>query len=153
MSGTIGILSVGAGDTKLTFDRNNPAECIRAARIVRDMLRRGYALLIQSGTGTDGKPRYARAHAFDENTYEYIIADFDPIVAEAADAQERVRDGQEAEPKADAKQPDRSARGRKGGARPGPSSRSKRAWAARARRRSRPAPRGCRARGWRPRRR
>jgi len=39
--GEVAILSVGEGDTKLTFDKNNPAETIRAARIVGDMLRRG----------------------------------------------------------------------------------------------------------------
>ena len=34
--GEIGILNVGAGDTKLTFDKNNPAERIRSARIVAE---------------------------------------------------------------------------------------------------------------------
>ena len=45
--GQIGVLNVGAGDTKLSFDKNNPAEMIRSARIVTDMLRRGYALLVE----------------------------------------------------------------------------------------------------------
>lgn len=87
MTGTIGILNVGAGDTKLTFDRNNPAERIRAARIVKDMLRRGYALLIEIDDGSRNK-RHRRALDFDENTCEYIIADFDPIVAQQRDAME-----------------------------------------------------------------
>lgn len=39
--GQIGILNVGAGDTKLTFDKNNPAERIRSARIAHLMLMRG----------------------------------------------------------------------------------------------------------------
>ncbi len=82
--GTIGILNVGAGDTKLVFDKNNPAECIRAARIVKDMLRRGYALLVDAGKG-----KYRRVLDFDATKYEYIIADFDPIEAEKADEQER----------------------------------------------------------------
>lgn len=47
MNGSVGILNVGAGDTKLIFDKNSPADCIRAARIVKDMLRRGYALLVE----------------------------------------------------------------------------------------------------------
>lgn len=89
MAGTIGILNVGAGDTKLVFDRNNPAECIRAARIVRDMLRRGYALLVETGEADkDGRPIYRRATDFDENTCEYIIADFDPVMAAQADEDE-----------------------------------------------------------------
>lgn len=83
MTATIGILNVGAGDTKLSFDPTNPAECIRAARIVKDMLRRGYALLIDSGRKDDqGRPIHVRALDFDEKTHEYIIADFDPTVSE-----------------------------------------------------------------------
>jgi hypothetical protein len=73
MKGTIGILSVGAGDTTLTFDGNDPAELERAKRIVTDMLRRGYAILIPVGE-RDGEPIYRRAKAFDPKTCEYIIA-------------------------------------------------------------------------------
>lgn len=76
MDGSVGILNVGAGDTKLSFDPNNPAERIRAARIVRDMLRRGYALLIE--VERDGKKQFERAIDFREDTCEYVIADFDP---------------------------------------------------------------------------
>lgn len=72
MSGDVGILNVGAGDTKLSFDPTNPVEAIRAARIVKDMLRRGYVLLVRQ---PDGK--HVRALDFDENTHEYIIADLD----------------------------------------------------------------------------
>ncbi len=74
--GTVGILNVGAGDTKLSFDKDNPAERIRAARIVRDMLRRGYALLIE--VEVNGEKKFQRALDFDEAVCEYIIADFDP---------------------------------------------------------------------------
>lgn len=90
--GQIGILNVGAGDTKLTFDKNNPAECIRSARIVTDMLRRGYALLIEDppGSGT-----YSRATAFREETCEYIIADFDPVVAAQSDATDGASHGRD----------------------------------------------------------
>lgn len=55
--GQIGILNVGAGDTKISFDKNNPAERIRSARIVTDMLRRGYALLVEV---TDKRVRPAK---------------------------------------------------------------------------------------------
>jgi len=72
-TGTVGILNVGDGDTKLSFDKSNPAERIRAARIVSDMLRRGYALLIE----VNGK--YVRAQEFNEDVCEYVIADFDPV--------------------------------------------------------------------------
>jgi hypothetical protein len=79
--GTVGILNVGAGDTKLSFDPNNPAERIRAARVVKDMIRRGYALLIQREPGGP----FVRATDFDENVCEYVIADFDPLQAAEAD--------------------------------------------------------------------
>ena len=86
MTGEIGILNVGAGDTKLTFDKSNPAECIRAARIVKDMLRRGYALLIE--VEREGVKAFERVRDFREDTFEYIIADFDPVTAEIADRDE-----------------------------------------------------------------
>lgn len=85
--GTVGILNVGAGDTKLVFDKDNPQDCIRAARIVKDMLKRGYALLVQIGE-REGKPLFQRATDFDETKYEYIIADFDPVAAEKTDQEE-----------------------------------------------------------------
>lgn len=76
-AGTVGILNVGAGDIKVSFDPSNPAERIRAARIVKDMLRRGYALLVDAGDG-----KYVRAHDFDESCCCYIVADFDPTSAQ-----------------------------------------------------------------------
>ena len=83
--GTVGLLNVGEGDIRLSFDPNDPAERIRAARIVKDLIRRGYALLVETelGSGT-----YRRATAFDEERCEYLIADFDPEVAHAEDAKE-----------------------------------------------------------------
>jgi hypothetical protein len=88
-AGTVGVLNVGVGDTKLSFDPNNPVERIRAARIVRDMLRRGYALLIE--VERDGVKRFERAIDFKEDVCEYVIADLDPVVTlkEDGDGQER----------------------------------------------------------------
>lgn len=73
MSGAVAILNVGAGDTKLSFDPSNPKEVARAAKIVKDMLRRGFCLLIEVGKDEKG-PLYRRALDFDEKTTEYIIA-------------------------------------------------------------------------------
>lgn len=78
VNGTVGVLNVGAGDITLSFDKNNPADCIRAGRIVKDLIRRGYALLVEVTPG-----KYQRAKDFDENTSEYIVADFDPMAADA----------------------------------------------------------------------
>lgn len=71
--GDLSILNVGEGDMKITFDRANAPETIRAKRIIKDMIRRGYALLVQQEDGT-----YLRAKDFDDKTGEYLIADFDP---------------------------------------------------------------------------
>lgn len=72
MKGELGILNLGAGDTKLTFDKSKPAERKRAAATVTDMLKRGYAILIEVGE-KNGKPIYQRAESFDPETCEYII--------------------------------------------------------------------------------
>lgn len=79
MSGTISVLNVGAGDLKITFDKDNPLETVRAQRVVKDMLARGYAIFIEVGLNEDGKTkRYSRVYSFVENTNEYVIADLDP---------------------------------------------------------------------------
>lgn len=116
MTGTVGILNVGAGDTKLSFDPKNPAERIRAARIVRDMLRRGYALLVEVAPG-----QYQRATDFDEDRCEYIIADFDPVAAAEADAAEAREPAHEEEP-SPAPRGEDAGKTRRG--RPGPRTRS-----------------------------
>lgn len=102
--GEIGILNVGAGDTKLTFDKNNPAECIRSGRIVTDMLRRGYALLIEV-KDKKGKVTYARAKEFRADVNEYIIADFDGATAEQADRETDEQPSGAAAPRQDAEAP------------------------------------------------
>lgn len=86
-TGSIGILNVGHGDTKIVFDKNNPADCIRAARIIKDMLRRGYALLVEVEQ-PDGSKKFQRVYDFKEDSYEYVIADMDPLVAAEVDKQE-----------------------------------------------------------------
>lgn len=73
MSGEIGILNVGAGDTKLVFDPKKPEEVKRASATLKDMIRRGFAILIEVGRDDKG-PIYRRAHDFDADTAEYIIA-------------------------------------------------------------------------------
>lgn len=76
MTGKVSILSVGDGDLTLSFDKSNPMEVIRAARVVKDMLKRGYALLVE--VEVDGVKKYQRVREFDESTCSYVIADFDP---------------------------------------------------------------------------
>lgn len=80
MTGEVALLNVGYGDTKLVFDNKNPSETIRASRIVKDMLRRGYALLVEVEQ-SDGTKAFQRAWDFDESRAEYLIADFDSSYA------------------------------------------------------------------------
>lgn len=84
--GVLEILNVGAGDVKITFDKGDLQETIRARRIVTDMLRRGYALVVE--VERDGQTAYERVKAFDEARGQYIIADFDPVAADRSDREE-----------------------------------------------------------------
>lgn len=81
---TLAVLNVGCGDIRLSFDPKDPAEVIRAVRIVTDMLRRGFALLVEVDDGKGGKI-FTRAKRFDEETSCYIIADFDPLQSSDTD--------------------------------------------------------------------
>lgn len=85
-TGCLEVLNVAAGDLKITFDKANPIETIRAKRIITDMLRRGYALVVE--VERDGKVAYERAQSFDEKTGEYIVADFDSLRAAKVDSAE-----------------------------------------------------------------
>jgi len=89
--GTLSVLNVYEGDVKITFDKSDPAEVIRAGRIIRDCLRRGYALLIE----VDGA--YQRAIDFDEKVGEYVIADFDPSYRLKSNEEEEESEEEETE--------------------------------------------------------
>jgi hypothetical protein len=73
VSGTLAILNVAAGDTKLSFDPKSKAEVKRACGIVRDMLKRGFVILVEVGADEKG-PLYRKVQKFDPGTAEYIIA-------------------------------------------------------------------------------
>lgn len=116
MTGTVGILNVGAGDVELRFDSSNISERIRAGRIVKDMLRRGYALLVE--VERDGEKRFERAIDFDESKSCYIIADFDPVVANQADtAEKEITDGESVAIEGET-HPESAGPGRRRGGRP-----------------------------------
>ena len=93
--GSLSCLNVAGGDIKISFDTNNAAEAIRARRIITEMMKRGYALLIEV------KGKYQRAKGFDEKVGEYIIADYDPTAEEEKDEQSET--STPATPKAKAK--------------------------------------------------
>ena len=89
--GEVGILNVGAGHIKLSFDPNDSMERLRAARIVKDMLQRGYVLAIE--VERDGGQSFERVLEFREDTCEYIIADYDPTGATDAGDQPKPKRG------------------------------------------------------------
>ena len=70
--GELSCLNVSGGDITITFDTADAAEAIRAKRMISDMLKRGYALLIE----VDGK--FTRCLEFKEDVGVYVVADFDP---------------------------------------------------------------------------
>jgi hypothetical protein len=67
--GQLEVLSVGQGHIRIKFDKDDAVEFQRARRIIADMLKRGYVLLVEH----DGKLQ--RVRRFDETTDEYIVAD------------------------------------------------------------------------------
>jgi hypothetical protein len=81
---------VQGGDVKITFDRQNVGETIRAKRIVQDMLRRGFALVVE--VERNGERAYERVKEFDADRGEYVIADFDSLAAAKADAEQEIPD-------------------------------------------------------------
>ncbi len=85
MCGEISILNVTQGDAKITFDKDKPQEREYAARVVTDMLKRGYAIVVEIAKGV-----YERVDAFDPDTCEYLIAGL-PQEATAAPARKRGR--------------------------------------------------------------
>lgn len=90
--GTLSILNTYEGDVEIKFDKDNPGEAIRAGRIITDMLRRGYALLVQLEDGS-----YQRAIDFDAKIGSYIIADFDPSYRLTKPDQGEEKDAEEQE--------------------------------------------------------
>ena len=76
--GQLEVLSVGHGHIRIKFDKDDAVEIERARRIIADMLRRGYVLLVEH----DGKMQ--RVRRFDIKTDEYIVADGPLYAAEVA---------------------------------------------------------------------
>lgn len=74
MRGELAILNVGDGDTKLVFDDSDPVASERNAKTVRDMIRKGFVLLIEAGRDNEDRPLYRRAIDFDPEAREYIVA-------------------------------------------------------------------------------
>ena len=76
MTGLLDILNCGAGHLAIRFEKDNPDEVVKARRIIQDMLRRGYTILVET---EDGGTR--RVKRFDPKRDEYIIEELAPAPA------------------------------------------------------------------------
>jgi len=73
-TGTLGILNVGAGDLKLDLGPGVPDEQrATAAKMVEDLLRNGYSIMVEMPDGT-----CSRATAFDPAALAYVISEPKP---------------------------------------------------------------------------
>lgn len=67
LAGVVAILNCSTGDTRISFNSNDPAEVERAKAVVEDMLKRGYCLAVVVGD------KMERAVGFDPAKSEYIV--------------------------------------------------------------------------------
>lgn len=70
--GTCAILNCTDGDTRISFNSDDPGEVERAKMIVEDMLRRGFCIAVTVGE------KMERAIGFDAKAGEYIVTDSGP---------------------------------------------------------------------------
>lgn len=84
-SGTLDVLNVRAGDLKFSWD--SESDVADARRVVRDLLRQGYLLVVETEEGT-----HVRVEDFDPDTDEYIVAAV-PVVEAGVIDTEPVRPG------------------------------------------------------------
>lgn len=68
-TGSLSVLNVGAGDIEIRFNQHQPEEVERAVKMLLDMQRRGYAILVKQDDGT-----YVRAHSIDPERAVYVIS-------------------------------------------------------------------------------
>lgn len=68
-AGHLDVLAIGRGHLRLTVPEGDALEREKAGRIVEDMLRRGYAIFVETEGGTE------RVRAFDPERFVYLIDD------------------------------------------------------------------------------
>lgn len=77
----IDILNTGTGHTEITFTGDDSTEKANAARMIGDMIRRGYGIFIHGEGGVQ-----IRVHAYDPEKHCYIVHEpgEDPTAAAVA---------------------------------------------------------------------
>lgn len=73
--GSLSILNVGAGDLRFRFDQNEPAEVEAAKRVIEDLLKRGYTILVRVGD------ELQKVSSFDPECECYLVSE---VPAESA---------------------------------------------------------------------
>lgn len=85
-TGSLSVLNVGAGDIEVTFNRHDTGEAKKAIRMLSDMSKRGYAILVRDAEGN-----YQRATSIDATHGKYVLtlaaetetpADAEPVTCE-----------------------------------------------------------------------
>ena len=76
MNGSLSVLNVGAGDISITFNQHDTGERDKALRMLKDMQKRGYAILVRLDDGT-----YTRALEIDETHGCYVIQEPEELPA------------------------------------------------------------------------
>jgi hypothetical protein len=67
-AGSLSVLNVGLGDIEITFNTFDDVEKARALQMLKDMQRRGYAILMKLPDGT-----YTRVMEVDERHGRYVV--------------------------------------------------------------------------------
>lgn len=67
-TGSLSVLNVGAGDIELRFNQHNTEEREKALKMLTDMQRRGYAILVRLDDGS-----YVRATEIDAERGCYVV--------------------------------------------------------------------------------
>ena len=78
--GTLSVLNINDGDTKFTFNSDDPKEVERAKKCIQDMLKMGYMIFV-TVTNSKGQAELKRVKRFNAKTCEYIITDKEPTSA------------------------------------------------------------------------
>lgn len=66
--GELSILNCAAGDIRIQFDKKDPEDVNRAKKIIQDMQRRGYIIMVEDSNG-----EFHRVYKFDDKKNEYLI--------------------------------------------------------------------------------
>lgn len=77
--GSLDVLNCNAGHLHITFDKNDEADVEKAKRVITDMMKRGYTLLVETPEGL------RKVKQFDADAESYVV-EFPDTVEPVEDA-------------------------------------------------------------------